>query len=194
VIVWKNRKFRQLVRLHRTKLFATPFIRQVETGNYLQPLYSICSQLLTATASSGFSFYVVGDKGDSLHLYNPVLPQWKTRASATIRQVPINYSCSNIAKRFMISSSEAVAWCRSKNQLLFWPWIYVINIQVNQSEKRNIFNFVPNLWRKKSHEFTQRKCLNAGVLFTGNREEAQIILKLFLMDALYSFKTEIQLN
>uniref|UniRef100_H2Y6F3 Phosphodiesterase n=1 Tax=Ciona savignyi TaxID=51511 RepID=H2Y6F3_CIOSA len=55
-----------------------PFIfMKITDGNYLYPLYLLCGQLQIATLSTGFTLYAVGGSGDTIHLYNPELPEWK---------------------------------------------------------------------------------------------------------------------
>uniref|UniRef100_H2Y6F1 Uncharacterized protein n=1 Tax=Ciona savignyi TaxID=51511 RepID=H2Y6F1_CIOSA len=50
---------------------------EITDGNYLYPLYLLCGQLQIATLSTGFTLYAVGGSGDTIHLYNPELPEWK---------------------------------------------------------------------------------------------------------------------
>uniref|UniRef100_F7BQ75 Phosphodiesterase n=1 Tax=Ciona intestinalis TaxID=7719 RepID=F7BQ75_CIOIN len=50
---------------------------KISTGNYLHPLYMLCSHLQTSTMSTSFTFYAVGGTCDTIHLYNPELPQWQ---------------------------------------------------------------------------------------------------------------------
>nr|XP_039268130.1 cAMP and cAMP-inhibited cGMP 3',5'-cyclic phosphodiesterase 10A-like [Styela clava] len=54
----------------------TEFIKKVEGGNFLRPLFSLSSALCQITHSSGFNLYGVGGIGKTLVMYNPEIPQW----------------------------------------------------------------------------------------------------------------------
>ncbi|CAK8686329.1 unnamed protein product [Clavelina lepadiformis] len=74
---------------------------KVDSGKYLAPLYASSAQLRQATLSSGFNFYAVGGTGESLHLYNPDLPQW--------RHDPLPMLRSNITPCYVIGTKSTVA-------------------------------------------------------------------------------------